>query len=154
MTLEEAREFFKGDKFACECLGAVIEEVGDGYSRISMKVEDSHRAAHGGVMGGALFTLADFAFAVACNTPDSLTVTATSNINFLSGAKTDKLTAECRRIRNGRRVLFLRNNGKGFRRKYCRNGFGGRSAYEVRNSGQILTDLPFCHTANIIIAVL
>ena len=112
MTLEEAREFFKGDKFACECLGAVIEEVGDGYSRISMKVEDSHRAAHGGVMGGALFTLADFAFAVACNTPDSLTVTATSNINFLSGAKTDKLTAECRRIRNGRCVCFCETTVK------------------------------------------
>lgn len=106
MTLEEAREFFKLDRFATQALGAEIEEVGDGYSKISMTAQDIHRAAHGGVMGGALFTLADFAFAVACNTPEHFTVTASSNINFLAGAKTDRLTAECRRIKNGKRVCF------------------------------------------------
>ena len=63
-------------------------------------------------MGGAMFTLADFAFAVACNTPDELTVTASSNINFLSGAKTDELIAECRRIKNGRRVCFCETTVK------------------------------------------
>ena len=106
MTVEEAAEFFGKDRFATETAGIVIEEVSDGFSRVSMTVTDRHRAAHGGVMGGALFTLADFAFAVACNTPESITVTISSSINFLSGAKTDELTAVCRRVKNGRRVCF------------------------------------------------
>lgn len=106
MTREEAVEFFKKDRFATEEAGIVIDEVSDGFSRVSMTVKDRHRAAHGGVMGGALFTLADFAFAVACNTPDSTTVTVSSSINFLNGAKSDELTAICRRIKNGKRVCF------------------------------------------------
>lgn len=106
MTKEEATEFFKLDRFASEEMGIVIDEVADGFSRVSMTVRDIHRAAHGGVMGGALFTLADFAFAVACNTPESITVTVSSNISFMSGAKSDELTAVCRRVKNGKRVCF------------------------------------------------
>ena len=112
ITLEEAKEFFKLDRFATQALGAEIEEVSDGYSRISMTVKDIHRAAHGGVMGGTLFTLADFAFAVACNTPDKLTVTSSSNISFLRRAKTDRLTAECRRIKDGRLACFCETEVK------------------------------------------
>ncbi len=106
MTREEATEFFKKDRFATETAGIVIDEATYGYSKVSMTVTDKHRAVHGGVMGGALFTLADFAFAVACNSPESKAVTVSSNINFLSGAKTDELTAVCRRTKNGSRVCF------------------------------------------------
>ncbi len=106
MTKNEAAEFFKLDRYASEGLGAVIEEVSDGHSVVSMTICDRHRAAHGGVMGGAVFSLADFAFAVACNTPESITVTVSSNINFMSGAKTDRLVAECTRVKNGKRVCF------------------------------------------------
>lgn len=106
MTKEAAADFFKKDRFATETTGITIEEVSDGHSVVSLAVTDKHRAAHGGVMGGVLFTLADFAFAVACNTPESITVTVSSNINFLSGAKTDFLTAECVRTKNGKRVCF------------------------------------------------
>ena len=59
MTKNEAAEFFKLDRYASEGLGAVIEEVSDGHSVVSMTICDRHRAAHGGVMGGAVFSLAE-----------------------------------------------------------------------------------------------
>ncbi len=104
--LEEAREFFKADIFATQTTGIVIEEVADGYSRCSLQVEEKHMAAHHHVMGGALFTMADFAFAVAANPPGQTTVTATSNISFVSMPKDDRLVAECRQIKDGRRACY------------------------------------------------
>ena len=63
--LEEARQIFAADKYATDASGIVIEEVGENYAKCSMKLTDVHRNAFGGVMGGAIYTLADFTFAVA-----------------------------------------------------------------------------------------
>lgn len=63
-------------------------------------------AAHHHVMGGALFTMADFAFAVAANPPGQMTVTATSNISYISMPKDVKLVAECKQIKDGRRACY------------------------------------------------
>lgn len=65
-TLDEVRERFSKDRFAT-VNGAVIETVDEGFARCSMELNDTHRNALGAVMGGAIFTLADFAFAVASN---------------------------------------------------------------------------------------
>ena len=65
-TLEKVREFFKNDRYATET-GAVIDEIGDHYAKVSLTINDHHKNAMGGVMGGVYFTLADFAFAVASN---------------------------------------------------------------------------------------
>ena len=62
--LEKAREFFGKDTYAIVTSGIQIEQVGEHYSKCSMKLTDIHRNAYGGVMGGAIFTLADFTFAV------------------------------------------------------------------------------------------
>ena len=64
--LEEARAFFAGDRFATEN-GAVIDEIGEHYAICSMEITPHHLNAAGRVMGGAVFMLADFAFAVASN---------------------------------------------------------------------------------------
>ena len=106
MTLEEAREFFKLDRFATQALGAEIEEVGDGYSKISMTAQDIHRAAHGGVMGGALFTLADFAFAVASNWQGRTVVSQTAQITYLGRAKGKQLIAEAKCVKDGRSICY------------------------------------------------
>ena len=63
-ALEEVRERFSQDRFAT-VNGAVIEAVGEGYAKCSIILNETHRNALGAVMGGAIFTLADFAFAVA-----------------------------------------------------------------------------------------
>ncbi len=103
MTLEQARAFFAGDVYATAVTGAVIDECGPNYARCSLVLREDHRNAAGQVMGGVLFTLADFAFAVAANNRPPLTVTAVSQITFLSAARGSKLTAETRLVKDGKR---------------------------------------------------
>ena len=91
-TLEEVRKRFAHDRFATES-GAVIEEVREGYARCSMSITPFHLNAAGAVMGGAIFTLADFTFAVAANWNQPLHVSLTSQITYLAAAKGKK--ADC-----------------------------------------------------------
>lgn len=100
-TIDEAREYFKGDRFATEN-GMVIDELGEDYALCSMTLTDSHRNAAGGVMGGVMFTLADFAFAVASNNRHNVTVAIACTINFMSGVKGDKLFALAKCVKDGR----------------------------------------------------
>lgn len=104
--LEEARNYFKDDRFATEASGIIIEAVDDGYAKCSMKIEDRHRNAVNQVMGGAIYTLADFVFAVATNTKDHWTVTTVSQISYIGTVKGDTLYAESRCIKDGRRTCF------------------------------------------------
>ena len=96
--LEDARAYFTGDRFAVEN-GMVLEEIGDGYSVCSLELSEHNRNANGGVMGGAIFTLADFAFAAAANNRHRPTVTQQVSVNFFSGSRGTRLTAraECRK---------------------------------------------------------
>ena len=102
-TLDEVRERFSKDRFAT-VNGAVIETVDEGFARCSMELNDTHRNALGAVMGGAIFTLADFAFAVASNWNKDPRVSLTASISFLGRAKGNKLIAEASKIREGRRT--------------------------------------------------
>lgn len=104
-TLEEVRTRFVHDRFATEN-GAVIEEVKEGYARCSMDITPLHLNAAGGVMGGAIYTLADFAFAVAANWNQPLHVSLTSQITYLTGAKGKKLIAQARMVKEGRSTCF------------------------------------------------
>lgn len=97
-----AREYFKDDLFATEQAGAVIEKAEQGHVICSMELTRLHKNARGAVMGGAIFTLCDFAFAVLANTPDTGTVTLSGNINFTGVAKGNKLIAEAGYIKSGR----------------------------------------------------
>ncbi len=103
MTLEEARKFFRGDVYATAVTGAEIDDCGPNYARCSLALRPEHRNAAGQVMGGVLFTLADFAFAVAANNQGVLTVTAVSQISFLSAARGKTLIAETRLLKDGKR---------------------------------------------------
>ncbi len=104
-TLDEVRERFSQDRFAT-VNGAVIEAVDEGYAKCSMKLNDTHRNALGAVMGGAIFTLADFAFAVASNWNKDPRVSLTASISFLGRAKGNKLIAEASKIREGRKTCY------------------------------------------------
>lgn len=104
-TIEEVRDYFKNDRFATKN-GAVIEAVSDGYARCVMELCDYHRNALGAVMGGAIFTLADFTFAVASNWNKEPHVSLTSQITYLSRAKGNKLIAEAKRIKEGRTTCY------------------------------------------------
>ena len=102
MNTEEARKYFIRDRYAMITTGIEIDEARDNYSRCSLKVEDKHLAVNGHVMGGAIYTIADFAFAVASNSAEQLTMTSSSTISYLGQPKDGRLIAECQCIKNGR----------------------------------------------------
>ena len=104
--LEWARKTFANDRFATEAAGVVIEEAGDKVCRCSMKITPVHLNAAGGVMGGAIFTLADLTFAVASNFGGRMTVSISSNISFIGVCKGKELRSEARCIKSGRSTCF------------------------------------------------
>ncbi|MDE5558674.1 MAG: PaaI family thioesterase [Ruminococcus sp.] len=99
--IEKVREMFKNDRYATET-GAVIDEIGDHYAKVSLTINEHHKNAVGGVMGGVYFTLADFAFAVASNWQKAGTVSINSDISFIGVPKSSKIIAETQLIKNGR----------------------------------------------------
>lgn len=103
---EKALEFFKKDIYAMETTGISLDEVGEQYAKCSLKWDNRHVNATGHVMGGAIFTLADFTFAVATNFNQPLTVTTVSNISFLGSPKGDTLIAESKLVKDGKRSCF------------------------------------------------
>ena len=100
-TLEEARAYFRNDRFAFSN-GMTLDELTEEGCVCSVALRPEHRNALGGVMGVVIFTLADFAFAVASNQDHSPTVALDVNIHFLSAAKGEKLIARARRVKSGR----------------------------------------------------
>lgn len=105
-ALEEARALFSLDRFATERLGARIDEAAPGRSVCSLDIAEGHRNAMGAVMGGAIFTLADFALAVASNFRQEPSVTVSSSVEFVAGARGGRLVARCSADRSGRRLGF------------------------------------------------
>lgn len=107
ISLQQARSLFARDRFATETTGVHIVEVGDHFARCSLSIRPDHRNAMGAVMGGVLFTLADFTFAVAANTDALEWVSLQSSINFLSSASSSLLSATARCVRMGRSTAFF-----------------------------------------------
>jgi len=97
------------DADACtRWLGMRVEAVGPGYARLSMTVRaeflNGHRTCHGGL----IFTLADSAFAFACNSHNHNTVAAGCSVEFLRPALGgDVLTAEAsEQVLSGRHGVY------------------------------------------------
>ncbi|PHV71251.1 phenylacetic acid degradation protein [Sporanaerobium hydrogeniformans] len=103
MDIERVREFFKDDKFATG-VGIEIEWAEEGKACCSMQIQEKHYNAGGSVQGGAIFTLGDFAFAVAANIGGQLTVSLNNSISFISVAKGKKLIAEATRLSESKRI--------------------------------------------------
>ncbi|MCI5816599.1 PaaI family thioesterase [Ruminococcus sp.] len=106
-TLAQVQEMFENDRFAT-LNGARITEIGDHYARCEMELDDRHKNALGAVMGGATFTLADFTFAVASNWQKPGTVSLSTNITYLGGAKGSRLIAEAHMVKDGRTTCYYR----------------------------------------------
>ena len=100
-TIEEARAFFSDDRFATGN-GMTLEEVDAAHAVCSLVLSDRHLNAHGGVMGGAIFTLADFAFAVLTNDRERRTVAQQVSVNYLAAPKGGRLVATARYRKDGR----------------------------------------------------
>lgn len=100
-TLDEARDYFEADRFAAEN-GVVLDSIAEGDSVCSLDISARHRNAEGGVMGGAIFTLIDLAFAAAANNVHRPTVAQQVSVSFLSGSRGSRLIARARCRKDGR----------------------------------------------------
>lgn len=90
-----AAEIMWRDDNASKWLGMKVEEVRQGYARLSMPVTKSMVNGHNLCHGGLIFTLADSTFAFACNSHNQRAVAAGASIEFLAPVFLgDLLTAE------------------------------------------------------------
>jgi acyl-CoA thioesterase len=84
-------------------LGIEVLEIKEGYSKIKMIVRNEMMNGLGIVHGGIAFSLADSAFAFACNNRNVLSVALDTSINFLKPVHVgDVLTAEAKELHNGK----------------------------------------------------
>ncbi len=92
----------KNDLFS-QWLGISIIEIKEGFSKIQMMVRPEMVNGFGIVHGGIAFSLADSAFAFACNNRNVLSVALDTSINFIKPvAVADQLTAIAEEIHNGK----------------------------------------------------
>jgi acyl-CoA thioesterase len=89
--------------FFSQWMGVEVLEVKEGYSRIKMTIRKEMVNGFGIVHGGLPFSLADSAFAFACNNRNNLSVALDVTITFTKAVNIgDELTAEAKEIHNGR----------------------------------------------------
>ena len=111
----ELIDFFKRDRFAA-LAGVELLEVRDGYAKACMTLTPDHMNGGGVCQGGALFTLADLAFAAAVNSHLTLTFSTSSNITFFRSQSEGTVYAEAIEVVNHPRMPYAEvkiTNGDG-----------------------------------------
>ena len=74
----------RDDRASTELLGMQVVEMSEGRAVVTMVVRDDMANGHGIAHGGLVFTLADTAFAMACNSEGSVTVSSGAEITYFS----------------------------------------------------------------------
>ena len=97
LDADAIKKFFKGDRLA-EYLGIELVDVSEGGAVSRMEVREEHMNGIGTVHGGAIFTLADFTFAVAANSHGRVTVAINVSISFMKAATSGTLTAVAKEV--------------------------------------------------------
>ena len=104
-SLQAAQAYFQNERFATSN-GMTLEELSETRAVCAMEIAENHHNALGGVMGGAIFTLADFASAALTNHLHRPTVAQQISLNFLNGVKGTRLTAAATCRKNGRNSII------------------------------------------------
>jgi len=125
----DLRRFFRRDRFAASA-GARLLSVSPGRARARMRLSDRHMNGVDVAQGGAIFTLADLAFAAAANSHGTVAVAVNVAISFVKAAAKGALTAEARevartprlstcvvRVTDGAGELVALFNGTAYRKK-------------------------------------
>jgi acyl-CoA thioesterase len=103
MDVDSIARFFERDRFAKEN-GIHVLEVRPGFARTQMTVEPRHLNSIGILQGGALFTLADLAFAVASNSHGVVAVACQADITWFKAVQSGRLTATAEEISRTRKL--------------------------------------------------
>jgi acyl-CoA thioesterase len=102
-SVEALAAFFRKDRFAA-FVGIELIEAGGGRATARLTLKDHHLNGLGIVHGGALFTLADLAFAAAVNSRGRAAVAIHCTISYLKAAKGAFLTAEAQEVSCGPKI--------------------------------------------------
>ena len=78
--------------------GIELESSGPGWAKAHMVITEKHLNSAGTVHGGALFTLADFVFAVAANVHGRLAMSISAHMHFIQAAQQGILYAEAKEL--------------------------------------------------------
>ena len=106
--MKEIKRFFATEDLFARHNGIELLEVEPGLAKASMKIEPYHFNAAKTVHGGAIFTLADFAFAVASNSHGTLAMGINTSISFVKAATKGTLYAVAReQTRNPKLASYL-----------------------------------------------
>ncbi len=102
-----AREMWNGDS-ASQRLGMALDHIAPGEATLSMSITESMSNGHGNCHGGYIFTLADSAFAFACNSYNDVVVGQHCSVTYLKPVRLgDRLTATAREVaRQGRSGIY------------------------------------------------
>ncbi len=95
--MQTLKEFFKNDRFAA-ANGIELMEVSAGRARVKMEITENHLNGVNIVHGGAIFTLADLAFAAASNSHGTVAVAINASIWYVKAAMEGTLFAEAREV--------------------------------------------------------
>jgi len=101
-------KMIEDDRFS-QWLGLSVLEVQAGYCKVQMTLREEMVNGFGVIHGGIAFSLADSAFAFACNSRNNLSLALDTNITFTKTTKPgDVLTAEAKELHNGKSTgLYL-----------------------------------------------
>ena len=101
--MPDLRSFFGGDRFAARN-GIELLEVEEGRALARLTVSGEHLNAAAVVQGGAVFTLADFAFAAASNSRGNVALAIEAHVTFLRAVRSGVLHAEAKEEGGSRRL--------------------------------------------------
>ncbi len=102
-NLDDVRARMRADRFAAAC-GVRLVAIDEGYARATLRLRREHLNGVGVAQGGAIFTLADLAFAAACNSHGTVAVALDVAVTYLRGLARGVLTAEAREVFLSRKV--------------------------------------------------
>lgn len=94
--MQEIKQFFSDQDLFARHSGIELLEVAPGSARAIMRIAPYHFNGAGTVHGGAIFTLADFVFAVASNSHGTLSMGINTTVSFVKSVTKGTLHAEAR----------------------------------------------------------
>ena len=104
MDYGKVKEFLNEEDKFCKFCGIQLTEVGDGYAEAVLQIDENKLNGRQVVQGGAIMTLADFAYSGAVNCSGVTGVSLNCTTNFIRPGTRKMLKAVCRRVSQGKKT--------------------------------------------------
>lgn len=105
--LELLKNFLNKNDIFAAYIGAEILEIAPGYAKAVMKIEKRHLNGANVVQGGAIFTLADFAFAGGANSYGPRATAMSASVTYMRPGTGTELVAEAKVVSCGKRTCLF-----------------------------------------------